>query len=600
MALRTIFIFHYAMLSLIFFSLPSQWALSQTTAYTDEQFALVNSYYNPRYEKDQLAQICNNENGDSKQAINAGMSDSKMDFCNDTKVHIISKISDPMVTQVAMMMSSMAFMAAFMSGSFSTSSSGENKKPTSSAAGKTDPQELARQEKNAELQKGYKEARKPLFILCPVPAIASEMIAQTLQTQTQAGLTAQANSLSTITQTAGTAGSLQTARGQQVETFYRMKKAHETRVTGSYIQAAGWGATTLCYIATYGQMMATSGESLIGSRGLYSAGTASKVGMLTARVTFVAAAAAITAFYVLQAEAGKNAAARLQEIIDSLSGLGNCNPVSQTTCYCSQPENADDSTYCNSSLYKTDPNNFKPVSCVTLDLKADPDCLCTRSDSCTSQVYKSFPDEISIPGSSVSNTGLVAVKSLAQGKASTSQLQNIASNQLGAIKRLLSQIPTPGSVLSLNKDQEKAAIILNQDLGLPQNWARYMAGRPRSADQQQIFEQINSGHSIAENALKDVKIRLPDSSRLDNKNRILNFQAGRVALKGRSADSQSQFKMPEAGKGAAANRNTVLPFGSFDRATSKAQISGQTSKNIFELISHRYRTSTWEIFHVVE
>jgi len=350
------------------------------------------------------------------------------------------------------------------------------------------------------------------------------------------------------------------AETAQKESILKAAKSHEERAKGSKIQATGWGGTAACY----GVMAAT--------------GTVVNTGL----VVKMGAAAFLGAFYYKDAEDNEEYAKKTRAIADTLPGKGDCNPITQKACYCSQPETQNDPTYCAAELHKKAlAQGSTRVSCVDSNLKADPNCNCERSNNCFEK-FMLGQDVNNDLGFALTNGQFSPVKKLTNGEATGGVLSGATYGQYNAIAKkklndIANSIPGPAN-LSPN---ERNLAAIYQKAGIPATIAAHMAAA--NVPQAAINNAMAKVGGLTSNA--------PIANVEYGNNRVVEFSGGSGLMpKGKSKNSGEDFStLLGAKKGATAN-NKVVEF-AVQRAQAQSQISKSDNRSIFEIISNRYLNS---------
>jgi len=113
---------------------------------------------------------------------------------------------------------------------------------------------------------------------------------------------------------------------KQAAAFYSLAKTHKDLAKASNIQTGVWGASAGCYA------IQIASPSVV------------KDYKLTAKL---AGSALIAVFYKKKADAHKERAKLLEEIAKKLPQAGECNPFSNTSCFCNEP-----------TSFTIDPSNY--------------------------------------------------------------------------------------------------------------------------------------------------------------------------------------------------------------------------------------------------
>ena len=157
---------------------------------------------------------------------------------------------------------------------------------------------------------------------------------------------------------------------RQKDALYKAARSHEERASNHKIQAVGWTSIAACYAAYL--------PVALGDWKLYA-----KMG----------AAGFLAAFFTSEVKAHREYAAKIRKIADGLPGPGDCNPVTDTHCFCSKPKvSAADlphyQKYCIPYLHKRQlAESSYHVPCTDQSLRPDAQCTCIREDTCFDKKY---------------------------------------------------------------------------------------------------------------------------------------------------------------------------------------------------------------------
>ena len=359
---------------------------------------------------------------------------------------------------------------------------------------------------------------------------------------------------------------------EQKKALYKAARSHRDRAKTATIQAAGWGGTSACY----GYMMTYGGASI-----------KSKTNILK-----MAAAGLLTAFYFKERGAQNKYSDQVKGIADKLPNPGDCNPVTETDCYCSLKANRNDPEHCVPYLHKKklSSGSILRVACVNDRLKADPNCQCAATDSCLDKTLK---NEFVTSGG---GSGFVRapigkeVTSLVRGELRGGSLSSSALGKNAGVnaffRKYKDKIPP---VTSLDAAGERKASRLAEDFGLSAGLARHLLAAPNPPGLSAAMAKFSGASSGKEGAGAD---NIPSRK---GSGQVVRFQGG-DGLKGRRRrkDSSSGFDfnkyLKAKRKKNSPKRGRILEFNR--RAVSSAGLDKNPEKNIFRIISKRYML--WE------
>jgi hypothetical protein len=361
---------------------------------------------------------------------------------------------------------------------------------------------------------------------------------------------------------------------RQSQSFYALAKAHKDRAKTSTVQFAGWGATAGCYAA----LMVTNTISA-------NAGAIVKTG----------AATLLAYFYNLKTKAHKNRAKMLEELAKKYPGAGDCNPHTATTCFCNEETSpmSDPGNYqakCVPPNYQAGFNNNSFI-CINANNQADPACDCKKKGTCIDTKFKTMGMQLGLNPSMMKDP-LAGIGPLSSGFG-TNGLDEITNRNLAFAKKALNEISPQdlNNIANMNNQKKNLAKDIASQ-GIPRGIAAQMAshanmgaGAPAMAS-----SGLSGGRGINLNGQGiDNAFKANESTRFKS--------GGTVAgVKNNNDNPYGAFnrgKTTGAGQGGV----QVMDFDELnDRAAREAEITKDTSKPIFEIITYRYKTSAWREF----
>ncbi len=343
----------------------------------------------------------------------------------------------------------------------------------------------------------------------------------------------------------------------QKDYLYKAAKVHKNRAATATIQTYGWGATTACYGAMYA--------------------TGTTLGSTWWRF---GAAGLLTTYFYMKKEAQEEYEKRVKAIADDMPGKGDCNPITQRSCYCSQPETENDIKYCLEAMKAQLASDLKLETCVNKSLENDPDCNCRDNNNCYSVTTMDLGKGWNL-GTAFSNNVASPLKKLTNGKMTGAELETETKNNLAMAKKAMKQfdnkIPT---TKNLNADQLKSAQNL-LNMGISPNLARKMASLPLTDRASELKSQMISD-TMYENHRKN--------SPTDDSN-VFYIDGAKKNGPQIKKDEFDPYKLLKQKKEEKKHTPEVLEFSNL--ALERAQISSDPNENIFARISNRYKNSLW-------
>ncbi len=353
----------------------------------------------------------------------------------------------------------------------------------------------------------------------------------------------------------------------------RVKRGYEERRKNAQTQFIGWGVTAGCYTAM-----------------MFRPAVSKKAWQNWVKV---GASAFLTTVFGLQVKGFKEAAEKTGRVADALKTGDNCNPHTERDCYCSEPTTMHHPQYCAPYLHQRsirDPGITMRTSCIDNRAQADPNCDCLINDAC---LHTGMDTLFSLDGlgGEVNPAFLSDLKALSTGTLpgslnapANTRTANAARTAMKKADEELAKLAPPNPILT--KEQEKEAKFLESQ-GVPSTLARAMASTPVDGDMKAALAATQSrfkGVSVAAKPASDFKASLKDSA---SGGGLRPKKAKKVEDK---ANPFAKF-MNQNKKGPAQPTGNVLHLA--QKAQDSAQISNRKESSVFDIISHRYKTSAW-------
>jgi hypothetical protein len=353
---------------------------------------------------------------------------------------------------------------------------------------------------------------------------------------------------------------------RQAASFYALSDTHKNMGKASKTQGYMWGGITGCY----GAMLAT--QNISGDWKIYAK---------------LAGSVLITAFHLKKSSAHDKRAKMLKDMAKKLPQAGDCNPYTDTTCFCNEE-----------SSQRVDPANFKKFCipkiiadrttdpdafiCVDENRKADLSCKCAESNSCIDKVLKMGGLDFGLAPNIMKNPikGFSPVSSgYIRGNLDSATKQNLA---LG--KKALANFK-PKNLPSLTVDQKKTAANFHK-LGIPKAASVFLAKTKTSGGKlpASLATMSPTGSS---------KALTYSNYKKSTKGKLKRFTSGggKSGNKSKRSNPFSKFKRKSG------NKTTGIDIENFARkAQREAEIVQDHSKGIFDIISYRYKMSAWKKF----
>ncbi|MBC7712797.1 MAG: hypothetical protein H7177_05635 [Rhizobacter sp.] len=362
----------------------------------------------------------------------------------------------------------------------------------------------------------------------------------------------------------------------QKDALLKAAKSHDSRAKMAQIQAAGWWGGAACYAVNAANPTGWAVDKNL--------------------VIKMGAATLLGAFYQSEVSANKEYADKTRAIANTLPGKGDCNPITDNLCYCSQPSTENDPTYCAQNLHKnTIAATSYRVACTTNTLKIDPNCTCEKTNTCFETYLEAQGQGALNLGLGYTNSPFKSIRSLARGELVGSTINTSSYDATSAIakKGLRDAASQIGNIDgNLNKDQKAMADSMLAR-GIPANVATLMAsGKPsQSALSAATAKMSGMGGGYQMAAVGPAKSNIVDFSGGNG----LGYKGNTKNEGGGADDLLSKLKPGQK----AATNSKILEFA--QKADAAAKQNGQIRKGdtpLFEIISLRYRTSGRKLLEV--
>lgn len=487
---------------------------------TDQEAILAKDYVHQGLVQEEIDKICGEEASQKDQ-----------DACAGREAYAFGQTGDILVETVAQMYSL-----------FGLSSLGSGSGPVSARKKKG---EAAKKETSSS-QADKKESKMDYCAMIPFGVNYAANLTQSMRQQA-------------IAATVSTGKDI-----PQKESLYATARGHEVRAQTAALEKYGWGATFTCYVFS-------AQKSGIGIQNLD-----------TKSYMKMGAAAFLTAFYAKQEKNNKKYEKLILDLANSLPGKGDCNPITERNCYCSQESTKDDLNYCVPESLAARQAQYGAqgfaVSCVNAQLGNDPNCLCAQNNSCSDMRYRPIFNVEGIQGTALGGQ-LSNLASAANGNLPRATLSSGDPSQAAFkfLKKVDSQVPVDN--LKLTSKQKETAKLLAK-AGVPRRLAANLSKSRISPQGQRLLANLKKqGGGIA-----------PSSN--------IKTQTRRVS-KSRSSDPFKK-KTKRSRKSSSFSFNRKKSKASTDsfkyakRAMDRASIRKDDGKSIFEVIGQRYKKTGWQ------
>ncbi|MDC1174067.1 hypothetical protein OAT67_01625 [Bacteriovoracaceae bacterium] len=355
----------------------------------------------------------------------------------------------------------------------------------------------------------------------------------------------------------------------QKKSLEKAARSHRERSKTAKMQEMTWGATTACY--TWYAAQAFMGN-IQHSFGLWAK---------------LAGAYLLFDFYGTEKDKQQEYADQVKAIADKLPGPGDCNAITDTDCYCAEKSTMYDPRCMPFVQKRKMANTSYAVPCLDKEMKADVQCQCIDEESCFDS---RFFQDINGPGlGNFLNSPIGSqFKALTRGEYQGGRVDTTSGRNTSAIKKAIDDLmDKKGGPADpdLNKDQMEEAKLIASG-GIPLGLAKTLASTPFDKNAQKQYAKFKNRFN------RPIKYNAKSKK---NGPKVLTFSGGsglRPNKKKTRNNGMDFSKMFNKNKKKKANSNgKVLNFAG--EASRQAQISKNTDRPIFDIISRRYRVSGW-------
>lgn len=355
----------------------------------------------------------------------------------------------------------------------------------------------------------------------------------------------------------------------QLRTLVNLKETHKARKKSATYQATAYGLVTTCYAVS----LATGQQSFNWKIGVKMAGST-----------------LLTTLYMKKAKKHDRLAGKVQKVIDALPKTGECNPWTQSACFCNEKTSKDIYPSEYQEVCVLNKGNFDtPIAEIGCASQAsdgkvsyDEQCQCKKTNSCLRVKVSAINPSVS--GAANLMSQMQAGHDLLNSGLYDEAKLNAYSTQAAAMGSKISrQIKNPNpEAIALTPEQKAVAKDL-AGLVTPEIAAKVASAKPEYPE-----NSIAGGASLG-------KAQLSDKA-MNEQNKIggvkTQYKSGGTNT-GPTRTKEPGFVMPNllAKKESTSASTEVIHFA--QKAIDNADVSNAPETPIFDIISNRYR-HTWK------
>ena len=359
----------------------------------------------------------------------------------------------------------------------------------------------------------------------------------------------------------------------QAESFYALARSQRSRQKTSKTQMWGWYATAGCYTA-----YVATGSAFDLNMGI-------KLGL----------SVAVSQFYRIKAKHHGDKAELLDNLGDSFPKAGDCNPHTDTQCFCNEESSVvtdlpNYQKYCIPEAYvHKDKPMDQIVTCIDAQGKPDPECKCKKRRACIDATISKEAIRVGL-NPTVMNDATGGLTPFANGFADSNLGPGLEQTLAMAKKALKSYKPKKIPNLRGNKKAQKMAKELAK-LGIPKGLSSQIAAAkfPNTGN-------ANTPTFSASDLARD--FGMPNSAFSKSAENDPKFKSGGSVRSGKRGGSGNPFAFSRGGRskgsGGVQIDNDLSSLA--NKAAMDADITKDSSRGIFDILSHRYKMRAWKEF----
>ncbi|MBT4790874.1 MAG: hypothetical protein HON90_04835, partial [Halobacteriovoraceae bacterium] len=352
---------------------------------------------------------------------------------------------------------------------------------------------------------------------------------------------------------------------RQAASFYAIADSHKTMAKSAKVQYQVWTGTAACYTA-YALQATYQGDWKVYAK--------------------LAASVFIASYYKKKEKAHKEREKILNQMAQELPQAGECNPFTNRSCFCAEESSltADPANYqkfCTPQALANRNATGDAFVCVDANKNIDAQCKCASSNNCIDKRLKIAGINLGL-NPTVLKDPLATLKPISSGFGSAGLNAAAARNLALATKTLKSF--KPKKPVSLNNAQKEIAKSLFKN-GIPKSSAAYLSKVKTTPKASSLVKSSGfSGGRLNSRSAKTKRIASKKGK----------FQIGSSGARKSNRRSGNPFSRYKKKSKRASNSPYIEDFAK--KAERKAEITNDHSKRIFDIISYRYKMSTWKDF----
>lgn len=352
----------------------------------------------------------------------------------------------------------------------------------------------------------------------------------------------------------------------QLQSLVNLKETHKARKKTATYQAATYGAVSACYVV-YGTTQGVARDWKYWAK--------------------LGGATALTTLYVSKAAKHDKAADKVQKVIDSLPKSGECNPWTESQCFCDEPTSKNLYALQYEEVCIMNNGNFDTpkaaMGCGTMvngAVQFDKECKCKETNTCFTAKLKSYNPSFNL-GKNFMNQANQGFDLLSSGEFDQAKLNQYSTNSASMAKKILDRAKINAPAVKLSEDQKLNAEAFDE-----------LIPAPLAALAAVSSESSPPAGGLMGGSTQSALDKLPETVKQKVSDISVNYKSkGSNSQVNSESGNDFGFQMPGQQVEPKKNSNEVVRFA--EKALSQADVSNAPDTPIFDIISNRYRRSGW-------
>lgn len=360
------------------------------------------------------------------------------------------------------------------------------------------------------------------------------------------------------------------ATNTQRESILRVARIHKQRAKTATMQATTYASTAACYVA-YMSTGAALGEPSLWIK--------------------LGAASAMSAIFIKKVNNHRDYQKILEEVANRLPHEGECNPITETQCFCSEPTSqaahpSEYQKYClPEELAKS---GAEATTCAVIDennqVQVDTLCDCKKTNTCANTTLVQNALKFGL-GQGFVKTSAQGIDLLNSGTFNQASFDSFNSNAQALAQKGLSKTPQSLRIPNSSTKNPTLSQKIQKETGLSPTLANHFANQDSSVGSNSKLAKAIAPPQSAISESSAIKILGDDAFKLSYQNAKKSRPKTSSQANSKENPFDKFFNKNKKKKGRDAIK--VLEFA--QKAQQEAEITKEKSRPIFEIISSRYK-----------